>query len=449
MVRRRRRGGAGGGGDGLTTGSPGADALLRPVLQLALDVARAGQESFPAVDAPRVLRPLLRFAKLPDRALAVVRRSLDEDGDFRARVAAVATEGAVGRAGVLFLSRPEGWSDELGALARVARLDATADLEQREDRSARRRVSHAEQAAVRAEEAAARARSEASRAASELAQERRERRVAEEEVARLRRRAAALEAERDAAVGRAAEAADEAERRRREVADLTARLGRAAAPPPPPAAPGADVAAAARAVGAAAEAAATLGRALSAAAAALAPPPAAEPAPAPAGPSPSGPSPRRRRVPPRRPAPLPPAVLDDSPEAAAHLVRVPGALLLVDGYNAAKLLWPAVSAVELRERLVDALSELEARSAADIHVVFDGADVPPPPPRAGGRRPVRVSFSPPEVEADDVILALVDGEPPARTVVVASSDRRVRDGARARGANVISGAQLAAVLHRS
>jgi predicted RNA-binding protein with PIN domain len=142
-------------------------------------------------------------------------------------------------------------------------------------------------------------------------------------------------------------------------------------------------------------------------------------------------------------------VLDDTAEAAEHLVRVPGALVLVDGYNAAKLLWPAAPAAELRERLVDALSELEARSGADVHVVFDGADVPAAPPRPGGRRPVRVTFSPPDVEADDVILALVDAVPPARAVVVASSDRRVQDGARRRGANVISSAQLAAVLHRS
>ncbi|MGH9178903.1 MAG: NYN domain-containing protein, partial [Acidimicrobiales bacterium] len=153
------------------------------------------------------------------------------------------------------------------------------------------------------------------------------------------------------------------------------------------------------------------------------------------------------RPPARRPAALPPAVLDDSVAAAAHLVRVPGTLVLVDGYNAAKALWPDVPGIELRERLVDALSELHARTGAGIHVVFDGADMghARPRPRSG----VRVSFSPSDVEADDVILELVDEEPVQRPVVVASSDRRVQDGARRRGASVVSSAQLAGVLRRA
>ena len=80
--------------------------------------------------------------------------------------------------------------------------------------------------------------------------------------------------------------------------------------------------------------------------------------------------------------------------------------------------------------------------------MFDGADLPHRPPVASARQAVRVSFSPAGVEADDVILRLVDTIPADRPVVVASSDRRVQEGARDRGANVISSSQLLAVLGR-
>lgn len=153
----------------------------------------------------------------------------------------------------------------------------------------------------------------------------------------------------------------------------------------------------------------------------------------------------------RRPTPLPPAVLDNSPEAAEHLVRVPGVLVLVDGYNASLAYRPDLPVPELRRRLVDALDELAARTGADVLVVFDGAEVAGDGPtnRSGGRRRVaRVRFSPPEIEADDVILAMVDDVPFSRAVVVASDDRRVREGADERGANVISTGQLLAALRR-
>jgi len=63
-------------------------------------------------------------------------------------------------------------------------------------------------------------------------------------------------------------------------------------------------------------------------------------------------------------------------------------------------------------------------------------------------RPVRVQFSPPGVEADDVVISRVAELRPFRPVVVASTDRRVQAGSRLSGANVISSAQLLAVLHR-
>jgi hypothetical protein len=61
---------------------------------------------------------------------------------------------------------------------------------------------------------------------------------------------------------------------------------------------------------------------------------------------------------------------------------------------------------------------------------------------------VRYRFTPSTVEADDALLARLDEEPPARPVVVASSDRRVAEGARLRGANVVGARQFLAALRR-
>jgi len=127
---------------------------------------------------------------------------------------------------------------------------------------------------------------------------------------------------------------------------------------------------------------------------------------------------------------------------------VPGMAVLVDGYNASKLGWFELPIAEQRRRLIDALTEMAMRTNADISVVFDGAEPVVPAAVPTTARVVRVSFSPPDVEADDVILARVADLDPSRPVLVASSDRRVRDGSAAQGANVISSDQLLDALRR-
>jgi predicted RNA-binding protein with PIN domain len=123
-------------------------------------------------------------------------------------------------------------------------------------------------------------------------------------------------------------------------------------------------------------------------------------------------------------------------------------VILVDGYNVSHAGWPGTPIADQRRRLVDALAELVARTGADVRVVFDGADIAEPPLVSTTARPVRVTFSPPDVEADDVIVAEVAQIPAHRPVVVASSDRRVRDESRARGANLLRSSQLLVLLHR-
>ena len=139
-------------------------------------------------------------------------------------------------------------------------------------------------------------------------------------------------------------------------------------------------------------------------------------------------------------------VFDDTSEAALHLLRTPGTTLAVDGYNVSLAGWPTLALSAQRRRLVDALDALAARTRCAVVVVFDGADVGAGLPGESRPRGVQVRFTPPDVEADDELLALVDALPPTRPMVVASSDRRVVDGTRRRGANVISSAQLLSVL---
>lgn len=444
---------------------PTLDVTVRPALEAALTVAREGEDDTPSIPAPTPLRPFLRFAKLPPRALTATRKALDGDDEFRQRVAEWAEEEAVGRAGWLYLNRPEGWKDELAELVQGAGAAAREEADRKAEHDARRRLSGVQEALRRAEEGAARARADAAEAAAALAEQRRLHVAAEAAAAAATRRVDEVMAERDRARAASAAAKAELETLRRRVAELEAQRRAAPVPPEveaappapaepvpeaPPPAPPFDVASVSTGLEDAAGAATALAERLRAVVASLAP---ARPTPeAPPAPAVVEPPPPPRRPPPppprRRPVPLPPATFDDSVEAAEHLVRVPGIVLVVDGYNISQAGWPEHPIAEQRRRLVDALAELAARSGADVRVVFDGSEMRMPGVVPMTPRSVRVSFSAPGVEADDEVLELVEHLPVGRPVVVASSDRRVQAGAARSGANVISNEQLLAVLRR-
>ena len=461
-----------------------ADELLRPAAELAIEIAQAATRQQPPLDVPRGLRPLLGHARLTRAALATARRVVEADPEFRSRVAAAAespgAESALGRAGALWLRRPDGWEAELGALVQQARAAAAAEDERALERTAQRRLRHAEEARERAERAADEARRGTEAARAELQEERRLRRNAEErssqaarhtasldeQLASARRRAeaaseeAAALAEAEAAMSAVLAAAEgELGELRAEVAALRAALtehqasAQAPAAPPTEAGGGADLRDLGEAVADASAAAVALGAALGRAAAALAdgtaaeggrPPPSRRDGTTKAVAATST-HPRSRAQ--RRPARLPPFVLDDSPEAAEHLVGLPNVAVLVDGYNATLSTWPDLPLPEQRVRLVDALSELAARTGARTEVVFDGAEVAIGSPAVSAVRSlVKVSFTAPGVEADDVIIARARALP--LPVVVASNDRRVREGASAAGANVLGIEQLLIALRR-
>jgi predicted RNA-binding protein with PIN domain len=418
------------------------------------------------VPAPSALRRFLRFARLPVPALDIARKVLDEDDEFRARVATAVTEEEVGPAGWLWLNRPEGWEAKVEALRREATEREAAAEDERSERDARKRLAGAEAAARRAEAAAQASAAEAGNARAALAAEQAARRQAEGEVARLAQQVASVVEERTTAVRRlkdveadlAARSAD-LKRAQHQVRMLEAELhqdpAEAVAPAadavatPALAAPDLDRLRLADLVDAASRAAADLAKALGAAASLI--------GPIDDGVAPAERAPRHRpegsgrgaaSSPRREPVRLPAGVFDDTAEAAAHLVRLRGAVVVVDGYNVSLTAWPDRPLPEQRQRLVDALCELHARTGAHIDVVFDGATTEGPP-SPGSRPGVRVRFSPPGVEADDVVIGLVSEQPLNRPVVVASSDRRVQDGARRNGANVVSSRQLLGALQRS
>ncbi|HUS62095.1 MAG TPA: NYN domain-containing protein [Acidimicrobiales bacterium] len=458
-------------------------ALIEPALILALAVAKASEHPD---DVPRVLRPVLGFAKWNARAFDIARRALDADEAFRARVAdAVADDDPDLHPSWLFLHRPDGWKEELTSLAEAATTRAAQDELEREERVAVQRLRSVEDARDKADQGRRDAEAATRTAEEKLVAERRARQAATADAKAARKemgevRASLSAAEREVAEAREREVKAQAlvARLREQMAAVKADLASArreakaevALPPPPaPEAPEkpdrvgvvADPAVA-RAIADAAQGAQRLAEALSTAAAALAPvaartiessaaheqdvpgtpPEAVAVARARTNRPPSEARPRRR------PTALPPATFEDSPEAAEHLVRVRGALLLVDGYNAAFATRPGASVAERRGRIIDALGELSARTGITVHAIFDGSDDAMRLASPSSPEGVRVSFTTSDVEADDVILDLVDRIPFNRPVIVATSDRRVQSGARQRGANVISTAQLYGVLRR-
>ena len=86
--------------------------LIRDALEAALVVAIKDPAG-----SPKSLQPFLKFQKMPARAMPAVRKVLDTDDAFRERVASVVVLGVLDQAGVLFLTRPEGWEAELERLA--------------------------------------------------------------------------------------------------------------------------------------------------------------------------------------------------------------------------------------------------------------------------------------------------------------------------------------------
>jgi predicted RNA-binding protein with PIN domain len=136
----------------------------------------------------------------------------------------------------------------------------------------------------------------------------------------------------------------------------------------------------------------------------------------------------------------------EDPAALDRLLALPSVHLVVDGYNVTKTGYSELTLSDQRDRLVNQLGALAARTGAEVTAVFDGAGVVAVPTAAP--RGVRVLFSEPGVLADDVIRAVVAAEPEGRPVVVVTSDRAVAESVRRRGAHPVPSAVLLARFGR-
>jgi predicted RNA-binding protein with PIN domain len=437
-------------------------------VEAALTVAQDGLSRSPPVPPPAGVRRYLGFTKLSTAAVQAVTRVLDRDEAFRFQVAAAVDEKAVGRAAWLWLNRPDGWSEEFAALEAEATARADTASDEREERDARRRLAATRAAAEKATAVATARAQEAADVRADLVGEQANRR-------RLEAQVTALEAELQEARDERARAVRQLKRTEATLARRTSEAKAAASrlrdlqhgdagPAEATDAPldAVDLVEVRRVLSAAAHTVDELARTLHRLTTLVE---AAERAARSRGrpdsdgdrggaDSAAGTSETYRRppaelsAPQRQPLTLPGGMLDDAPEAVDVLLRAPGVWLLVDGYNVSMVGWPDLSVAEQRRRLVAALGETAARTGASVKVVFDGAAPEPWPVPQSARHLVSVMFSPADVEADDVLLDLVARLPPARPVVVASSDNRVRDGARRLGANLVHARQLLAVVRR-
>lgn len=437
------------------------------MLEAGFAVARRDGADRTAPVPPRVLHPFLRFDRVNARVLRAVLEAVESDDAFRSRLAEVvapeepaADASAADAAAWLFLERPDGWAEELDALLVAGAEIDQADAASVDAQRAVERLAQVEAALAEAREENADLEARLEESTDELADERTRRREAESQLDAERRRADAAEEDRARAVKDLGDARRLADRRLETLraAEGQGRTDEGSAP--------VDLAAAARAAAAEDEAAAVretaldalravaravgdlssaVAGSLGAAFAELEGRDVGDLAPA-TGPEndgsmrPVGASPRTsrsRRVPVR----LQRGAVEGTREGTMQLLGLDDVVVLVDGWNVSMAGWRQLTKAEQRDTLVTQLGDLAARTGAGFRVVFDGVD-------EGGRPavavplPVRLYFTAASEEADDAILRMAAEVPPEQPVVVVSSDERVRSGARARGANVVSSQDL-------
>jgi predicted RNA-binding protein with PIN domain len=391
------------------------DGALLSALEFAIGIAAAGAKLRPQLPFPPGLKKFLRFHKLPATAVTQVRAAIEADEVFRERLGSVATTELVDEVGVWWLARPDGWRQSIAAALTVADSDGRV-VDRREER--RRQA---------AQEAAAKARAELLRIGDELQRERAASRVLNAETDRLREeldemRRRLRQSQRSHHQATQSLAALEAQRAA-VVPELTVEDT-----PPIPTAPTIDVAALRALIDEAATASAAAGKLLVEAAHALLSEPVAVS-------EPSATRPRRAPLA-RKPPRLPGGVIAASPEGAEFVLRQGAGLTLVDGYNVAKLGWPALDLEQQRRQCVTAVENLAKRWNLAVTVVFDGANVEGA--HTASRRRVRVVYSAAGVSADDVLRAEVAAADPARPVVVVTNDREIVADVRRAGASVVS-----------
>jgi predicted RNA-binding protein with PIN domain len=398
--------------------------LLRSAIEYAVLMGDEITKRKAPVPVPREVRSVSGKARIPTASLGRLRRAIDGDEAFRTAIAAGALPELVDPIGILWLQRPDGWEAQVEQLvAEQADAAAEADLRVSVRREEKRRRA-AEQVAVRLRADIAEREVSIESLRAELDGLRADVVKAEDEVAELRAelvdlriearhardREAAAAARLDAALGAPSMSNGDADQRVEEIGVEEPHVEVNGVDP--------------GAVAELARATRELAGRLEALLPSEAPPP--------------GP-----RAEARRPLRLPGGVIASSAEAAEFLMRS-DAVVLIDGYNVAKLAWPNRTLEAQRTQLLDALENLARRFGSDLTVVFDGASVVGA--HTSRRRLVRVVWSSEGVIADDVIRDEVRRLPSARAVVVVTNDAEIITDVKALGANVVASNALLAVL---
>lgn len=396
-------------------------SLFDPVIDRAIRTARRNRKKFPP---PPLLVPLLSFKTMPNKAKEVVLEVLESDEAFRKRVARGVTEAEHGRFAHDYLVRPDGWetfianmieadgpmSDpssssvaELGdvlEMATAARASAEADAAQ-----LRRELDGVEQKLDAAQDAH-----------DDLMSK----------IASLERQVEELQAERQRAVTELKTTESVMARHVTARKQLEATIEQMTSAQLASTTVGGSITDEEVRVGLEAinftldELRDQLGSLRRAA------------------------TPERIDVARRVPLTPPLGLLDDSVEFASYLLSVPNIAFLVDGYNVTKQAVPELALAEQRAWLERVITDRLPSMNGRIEVIFDGIDdLDAVQSGQGAKHPqLRVRFSPEGVEADDVIIASVKAQDARTAVVVVSSDNRVREGAKAGGANVLHSKQF-------
>ena len=397
-------------------------SLFDPVIDRAIRTARRNRKKFPP---PPLLVPLLSFKTMPNKAKEVVLEVLDSDEAFRKRVAKGVTEAEHGRFTHDYLQRPDGWETFISNMVEADEMSASSSGSVAEPGD---RLEMATAARTAAEADAQHVRSELDSLEQELDAAQNANADLLSKVASLEQQVEKLQAERQRAVSELKKTESVMARHIAARKQLEVTVEQMTSAQLASTTVGGSITDEEVRVGLDAidftldELRSQLGSLRRAA------------------------TPERIQVARRVPLAPPLGVTDDSVEGAKYLLSVPNIVVLVDGYNVTKQAVPELALPEQRAWLERLLTDASTSTSttARFEVIFDGADVDV---RQANTHPrVRVRFSKEGIEADDEIIAAVRATDARTAVVVVSSDNRVREGAKAGGANVLHSKRFVGVL---
>lgn len=114
--------------------------------------------------------------------------------------------------------------------------------------------------------------------------------------------------------------------------------------------------------------------------------------------------------------------------------------IIIDGYNLLHCGLPQINTAgdleTRRHSLIRLAEQYASRQGRQLTIVFDSREKHPAP--FNGSRWVKIVFSPPAREADEVIRQMVRHSGNAASLLIVSSDREIRNAARDHGAQTIT-----------